>query len=37
MQPGPELAEKEKFVLNYKAIKELSNRNLAIVIYERQR
>ena len=36
MQPGTELVEKEKSVLNYKAIKEFSNRNLAIVIYERQ-
>ena len=37
MQPGTELVEKEITVLNYKAIKEFSNRNLAIVIYERQR
>ncbi len=37
MQPGPELGEQEKAVLNYKAIKIFSNRNLAIVVYENQR
>jgi hypothetical protein len=37
MQQGPQLAEQEKSVLNYKAIKIFSNRKLAIVVYENQR
>jgi hypothetical protein len=36
MQGGPQLTEQEKAVLDYKAIKVFSNRNLAIVVYEYQ-
>lgn len=37
MQGDPQLTEQEKAVLDYKAIKIFSNRNLAIVVYEKQR